>query len=133
MDYNSDPFTITIDAGATEGRANISVICDDEVEGMETFDMRLTLTTSIPGVMLGRSTSVGQIIDSTGYWNEISQQWFIWWWLTVTVSFSQSSYGVMEDDGTVTLVIALSQPSSVPFEVTIGTVNMTASSKNVIV
>ena len=67
VDYNSDPFTITIDAGATEGRANISVTCDDEVEGMETFDMRLTLTTSIPGVVLGRSASVGQIIDSTGY------------------------------------------------------------------
>ena len=67
VDYNSDPFTITIDAGATEGRANISVTCDDEVEGMETFDMRLTLTTSIPGIALGGSTSVGQIIDSTGY------------------------------------------------------------------
>ena len=35
----------------------------------------------------------------------------------------------MEDDGTVSLVIALSQPSSVPFEVTIETVDMTASSE----
>ena len=67
VDYNSDPFNITIDAGATEGRANISVTCDDEVEGMETFDMRLTLTSSLPGVVLGRNASVGQIIDSTGY------------------------------------------------------------------
>ena len=39
----------------------------------------------------------------------------------------------MEDDGTVTLVIALSQPSSVPFEVTIETVDMTALSEYVIV
>ena len=67
VDYNSDPFNITIDAGATEGRAIISVTCDDEVEGMETFDMRLTLTSSLPGVVLGRNASVGQIIDSTGY------------------------------------------------------------------
>ena len=37
MDYNSDPFTITINAGATKGRANVSVTCDDEVEGSETF------------------------------------------------------------------------------------------------
>ena len=33
MDYNSDPFNITINAGATEGSVNISVTCDDEVEG----------------------------------------------------------------------------------------------------
>ena len=66
VDFNSSSFTITINAGATDGRANISVTCDDEVEGLETFDMRLTLTSSISGVTLGRDTSVGQIIDSTG-------------------------------------------------------------------
>ena len=64
-DFNSDPFTITIDAGATEGGANVSVTCDDEVEGMETFDVRLTLTSSSADVILGRNTSVGEIIDST--------------------------------------------------------------------
>ena len=66
VDYNSDPFNITINAGATEGRANISVSCDDEVEGSETFDMRLTLTSGSNGVTLGRDTSVGEIMDSTG-------------------------------------------------------------------
>ena len=66
MDFNSDPFTITINAGATEGRANISVTCDDEVEGLETFDMTLNLTSSSSGVTLGRDTSEGQITDSTG-------------------------------------------------------------------
>ena len=66
MDFNSNSFTIIINAGAIDGRANISVICDDEVEGLETFDMRLTLNSSISGVTLGRDTSVGQIIDSTG-------------------------------------------------------------------
>ena len=64
VDFNSDPFNITIDAGATEGRANIAVTCDDEVEGSETFDM--TLTSSVTGVMLGRDTSEGVITDSTG-------------------------------------------------------------------
>ena len=48
---------------------------------------------------------------------------------TVAVSFNQSSYEVMEDNGTVSLVIALSQPSSVPFEVSIGTMNVTAVGK----
>ena len=72
VDYNSDPFNITIDAGATEGRANISVTCDDEVEGMETFDMRLKLASNGTGVVLGRETSVGQIVDNTGtYINEL--------------------------------------------------------------
>ena len=66
VDFNSDSFTITINAGVMEGRANISVTCDDEVEGMETFDMRLTLVTDNPLIMLGRDTAVGQIIDSTG-------------------------------------------------------------------
>ena len=40
--------------------------CDDEVEGLETFDMTLTLTSSSSGVSLGRNTSEGQITDSTG-------------------------------------------------------------------
>ena len=66
MDFNSNSFTIIINAGAIDGRANVSVTCDDEVEGLETFDMRLTLTSSISGVTLGRDRSAGQIIDSTG-------------------------------------------------------------------
>ena len=52
---------------------------------------------------------------------------------TVAVSFSRSSYEVMEDNGTVSLVIALSQPSSVPFEVSIGTMNVTAVGKYIYV
>ena len=42
------------------------------------------------------------------------------------MSFSQSSYGVMEDGGTVTLMITLSQPSSLPFQVIVNTMNVTA-------
>ena len=38
------------------------------------------------------------------------------------MSFSQSSYGVMEDDGTVTLMIRLSQVSSVPLELMVDVV-----------
>ena len=42
------------------------------------------------------------------------------------MSFSQSSYGVMEDDGRVTLIIRLSQLSSVPFQVIVNIMNVTA-------
>ena len=66
MDFNSDPFTITIIAGATEGRANISVTCDDVIEGLETFDLRLSLVTSNPQITLGTSRAKGEIIDSSG-------------------------------------------------------------------
>ena len=69
IDFNSDPFNITINTGATIGRADISVICDDVVEGMETFDMRLALTSSIAGVTLGRDMAKGQITDNTGKLN----------------------------------------------------------------
>ena len=70
VDFYSDPFNITIDAGATEGRANITIICDDETEEFETFDMTLTLTSNVTGVTLGRDTCEGVIIDSTcqGEW-----------------------------------------------------------------
>ena len=66
MDFNSTRFTITINAGATEGRANVSVTCDDEVEGLETFAMTLTLTSSSSGVTLGTDACRGEINDSTG-------------------------------------------------------------------
>ena len=66
MDFNSTPFNITINAGATEGRANVSVTCDDEVEGLESFDMILTVTSSSTVVELGRDTCEGEISDSTG-------------------------------------------------------------------
>ena len=66
VDFNSNSFTITINAGATDGRANIPVTCDDVVEGLETFDMSLSLTSSSTGVTVGRNTAEGRITDSTG-------------------------------------------------------------------
>ena len=66
VDFNSDPFNITINAGATDSRANVSVTCDDEVEGLETFNMRLIIASDNSEVTLGRNTCEGQINDSTG-------------------------------------------------------------------
>ena len=66
-DFISNPFNITIDAGATEGRANISVTCDNEIEGLETFNMTLSLTNDSSEVILGRNiSSEGHIIDRSG-------------------------------------------------------------------
>ena len=38
----------------------IAVTCDDEVEGLETFDMTLAVTSSATEVSLGRDTSKGK-------------------------------------------------------------------------
>lgn len=46
----------------------------------------------------------------------------------VTVNFDQSVYGVMESDNMVSLRILLSQPSSLPFQVVINTIDVTAES-----
>ena len=42
------------------------------------------------------------------------------------MNFNQSSYGVMEDDGAVNIMIILSQASSVEFQVMISTTYITA-------
>ena len=54
VDFSSNPFNITINAEATDGRANVSVTCDDEVEGLESFDMTLAIINNSLGVILGR-------------------------------------------------------------------------------
>ena len=46
--------------------------------------------------------------------------------VSVMVDFKQSSYGVMEDGGTVTMIMILSQPSSVQFQVIISATDFTA-------
>lgn len=46
------------------------------------------------------------------------------------VNFSQPSYVVMEDAGSVTMMTLLSQPSPVPFQVEISTIDVTSQSSN---
>ena len=66
IDFYSNPFNVTIAAGAMQGRGNISVVLDNEVEPSETFDLSLRVLTSSSQIKLSRDTSVGQITDSTG-------------------------------------------------------------------
>ena len=66
IDFNSNPFTITIKAGATIGTGYVSVTCDDVMEELETFDIKLTLTSRVSGLTLGRDIAEGKITDSTG-------------------------------------------------------------------
>ena len=66
VDFNSNPIDITIKAGAMNSSGNISVTCDNEMEGTETFDIVLKLKGDNAPVRLGRSKSIGEIKDSTG-------------------------------------------------------------------
>ena len=66
VDFYSNPFNITINAGATESRGNVSVNFDSNVEEQETFSIVLVLVTNDPQITLGRDVSEGLIIDSTG-------------------------------------------------------------------
>ena len=40
--------------------------CDNVTEGLETFDMTLSIASDNPRVKIGRDTCEGQINDSTG-------------------------------------------------------------------
>ena len=48
------------------------------------------------------------------------------------MSFSQSSYGVMEHDGAVAVTIALSQPSSLQFQVVIHVADVIAIGRSIL-
>ena len=66
VDFDSNPITTTFGAGEVSKRVNISVSCDEEVEGDERFDIILSMLSNNPQVTTGRSRSTGRITDSTG-------------------------------------------------------------------
>ena len=66
VDFDSNPINITFAAGEVNKSVNISVMCDNIVEGTEKFNITLTLTSNNPQVRIGRNSTIGIIIDSTG-------------------------------------------------------------------
>ena len=65
VDFDSNPITITFGVREVSKRVNISVNCDEEVEGDEEFDIKLSLLSTNPQVTTGKK-STGRITDSTG-------------------------------------------------------------------
>ena len=67
IDFNSAPQTFTIFAGINGGTLNIPVINDSIVEGNETFNMSLTIPSSLcPGITTGAIISAtATIIDTS--------------------------------------------------------------------
>ncbi|XP_065917231.1 uncharacterized protein [Dysidea avara] len=115
VDFDSNPITIIFGVGEVSKRINISVSCDEEVEGEERFDIALLLPNNNPQVTLrkNRQTSTVRITDST-----------------VEVNFDKSSYEVRENSNEVMIMIVLNQLSSNPFEVTISLMDGNTQSGN---
>ena len=67
MDYTSTPITATFTAGTNNTTINISVTIDDIVEESETFNLGLTISTSLNDrITLGTtSTATATITDDT--------------------------------------------------------------------
>ena len=66
VDFDSNTINVTFGVGEVSKRVNISVSCDEEVEGVERFDISLSLPNNNPQVTLGRQRSTVMITDSTG-------------------------------------------------------------------
>ena len=64
VDFDSGPFDITIQPGFINGSANISITCDNVVEQMESFSLKLT--TDSPQVLIDKNKAMVQIVDTTG-------------------------------------------------------------------
>ena len=66
-DFNTAPLTATIPAGATNTTVRVAVTNDNIVEGDETFNMNLTVPSSLgPRVVVGSlNSATGTIIDTT--------------------------------------------------------------------
>ena len=68
MDYDSTPITATFTAGSTRAMVNVSLTNDDIVEAIETFDLILSITSSLQGQVIpgATTTATGNINDNDG-------------------------------------------------------------------
>ena len=64
-DFDSTTFYITFTAREINKTVNVPVMCDQIVENTERFDISLSLINKHQ-VRIGRSRSVGIILDNTG-------------------------------------------------------------------
>ena len=63
IDFDSNAFNITFEAGENFGSYNLSITCDKLIEGEEIF--YVTLTSDDPQITINDDTALVAIIDST--------------------------------------------------------------------
>ena len=66
VDFDSEPFNITIGSGEIIGTYNLSIICDKLVEDDESFNITFLLANDNDDITIGQSTANVYITDSTG-------------------------------------------------------------------
>ena len=124
-DFDSDLFNITIEAGEIIGYHNLSITCDELIEGNETFNLTLSLASDNDQITIGKSMAIVKIIDSTGkcYLEPILMLQYLHIYvcvhIIVMVNFNQSLYVVREDDGAVIVKVIMSKQSSQQLQVII--------------
>ena len=69
INFDSDPFNITIDSGLTIGSYNSSITCDKIVEQNESFNLTMSLAFNNDQIVIDQSMAIVQITDSTGRQN----------------------------------------------------------------
>ncbi|XP_065917576.1 extracellular matrix protein 3-like [Dysidea avara] len=115
VDFDSNPITIIFGVREVSKRVNISVSCDEEVEGEEKFDISLSppRNNSQVSLMKNKQKKVVRITDST-----------------VEVNFNKSSYEVREDSDEVMIMLVLNQTLFEPFDVMISLMDVTTKGEN---
>ena len=122
-DFNSNPLTATIPAGATTITMKVPVMSDKIVEGDEMFSMSLNVPSSLgPGIVAGSVTNAtGIIVDSTSK-GCLCKGCILTIILIIgiIVRFTQTKYTGSEDTGFVLVTLELvGGTSSRPFNVTV--------------
>ena len=124
IDFNSVPQTVTIIAGTNSSTISIPVINDNIVEGNETFNMSLTMPSSLcPGITTGAITSAtATIIDTSSElkcWLPVICN-VVTICVDISVSFTQDQFIGLEVTGFVIIHFELIGGSSAnPFSVTV--------------
>ena len=129
VDFDSDQFNITIEAGEIIGYHNLSIACDEIIEENETFNLTLSLSSNNDQITIDHSTTIVQITDSTGECYATLRHYSYYMYIIVVVEFNQSSYDVRELDGAVMIELVMNRQPNQQFEVEISIIGITATSK----
>ena len=124
VDFISAPQTVTIIAGTNSSTIRILVVNDNIVEGNETFNMSLTIPSSLgPGITAGTATSATvTIIDTSSELKTLlaSCMCFHEHISGITVNFIQSQFNGSEAAGFVLVTVKLRGGiSAFPFNVNV--------------
>jgi len=126
-DYITGPYTVTILAGDTVGLLSIAIINDNIMEELETFNLTINVSSLSEGIFSGDpSSALVNILDTDG----MSLLCVLTIYLihsvilVATLSFSQTTYSIDEDIGTVQPTLVLSKLLLTDITVLVNSINI---------